>query len=141
MDVVAFQPTHLLNMDVQDAQQSSRAFFDPGHLAVLEQGQAFTVMADSQPLACFGWVEMYPTRALLWSVLARQAGSHMVALTRIGKRMVDSLPHRRIEAEVDAQFSAGQRWMELMGLSRETTKPLRAYTAAGGDAHIYAKVK
>ena len=141
MEVVAFKPEHLLVMDVQDAQQSSRLFFDPRHLAMLEQSTSFTALADGLPVMCFGWVEMYPTRALLWSVLAKQASGHMVALTRIGKRLVDSLPHRRIEAEVDAQFPASRRWMEMLGLRCETATPLRAYNALGGDAYIYAKVK
>lgn len=141
MKVVPFKPEHLLEMDVQDAQESSRAFFAPEHLEALERCTSFTALADGLPVMCFGWVEMYPTRALLWSVLARQASAHMVALTRIGKRLVDSLPHRRIEAEVDAQFPAGRRWMEMLGMTCDTPVPLRAYNALGGDAYIYAKVK
>ena len=140
MEIIPFKSEHLLTLDVQDAQQSSRAFFEPRHLALIEQNASFTALIGGLPVACFGWVELHPTRALLWSVLARHAGEHMTALTRAGKRLVDSLPHRRIEAEVDAEFFAGQRWMEMLGLCCETATPLRAYTAAGGDAYIYAKV-
>ena len=140
MEVIPFKPEHLLAMDVQDAQEFSRAFFAPEHLEALERCASFTALAGGAPVMCFGWVEMYPTRALLWSVLARQASGHMVALTRIAKRLVDSLPHRRIEAEVDAQFQASRRWMEMLGLRCETATPLRAYNALGGDAYVYAKV-
>jgi len=141
MDVVAFKSEHMLALDVQDAQASARQFFSPEHLADLEELDSFTVLFGGRPAMCVGWVELYPTRALVWAVLARDAGRHMTALTRFGRRLVDGLPYRRVDAEVDAEFGQGCRWLELLGFQRETPNPLRAYNAHGGDSYIYAKVK
>ena len=140
MILLPFKAEHAVSMRIQPAQRSARGQFNPEHLAALEKHNSFTAMFDDKPVMCFGWIEFYPTRALLWSLLSEDAGKHMVALTRIGKNLVDSLPHRRIEAEVEAGFEAGRRWMEMLGLECETPLPLRAYNAGGRDAYIYAKV-
>lgn len=140
MIILPFKADHAVSMRIQPAQQSARGQMHPEHLAALEKLNSFTVEFDDEPAMCFGWVELYPTRALIWSLLSETAGRHMLALTRIGKDLVASLPHRRIEAEVEAGFEAGRRWMEMIGLKCETPDPLRAYNASGRDAYIYAKV-
>jgi len=141
MDIVAFKSEHMLAMDIQDAQADARQFFNPGHLAYLEELDSFTVLFDGQPAMCIGWFEVYPTRALVWAVLARSAGRHMTALTRFVRRLVDGLPHRRVEAEVDAEFAPGHRWLEMLGFQCETPISLRSYNAHGGDSCLYSKVK
>lgn len=141
IEIIPFQPAHVLSIDVQSAQEHERAQFKADNLQLLAERMSFTVLVDGQIKACFGWVELFPTRALLWAVLAKDSGRWMVPFTRIAKRLVDTLPHRRIEAEVEAGFEEGGRWMEIIGLQRETQVPLRAYNAHGKDVHIYSKVR
>ena len=140
MIVAPFKAEHALALRLQPAQEHVQQHVRPEHLAELEKINSFTVFADDQPLACFGWVELLPHRAQVWSLLSADAGQHMLALTRIAKNLVDSLPHRRIEAEVEAEFEQGKRWARLAGLKCETPIPLRAYNAYGRDVYIYAKV-
>lgn len=140
IDIIPFRPDHILHVDVQPAQEHERSQFKQDAMELLAERMSFTVLVDGQIKACFGWVELFPTRAILWAVLSKDSGRWMVPFTRIGKRLVDTLPHRRIEAEVEVDFPAAARWMEMIGLKRETKEPLRAYNAHGKDVHIYSKV-
>lgn len=141
MDIDLFKASHAHALNLQPAQAAERQFFTAAHLAKLERLHSFTASVEGKPVMCFGWLELFPHRAVIWALLDKDAGAHMTALTRIGKRLVKTLPHRRIEAEVAAEFDAGRRWMDLIGLTCETPEPLRGYNAHGSDAYIYSKVK
>lgn len=142
MEVVPFKVEHMQRLDVQATQRGSLVT-EPEYLAMVESlPSSFTMLYGDEPLACFGWLEYHPGRAQLWSALSSKSGPHMMRFTRVAKRMIDALPHRRIEAEVLADFEAGRRWAELVGLQCETEgRPLKAYAPNGGDMHIFAKVK
>jgi RimJ/RimL family protein N-acetyltransferase len=140
--VVSFIPSHAHALELQKAQEHERSQFKPEHLLFLaNQDTSFTVLEDDKPVACFGWLELYPTRALIWTVLGKGSEGRMLSFTRIAKRMLAALLYARVEAEVDADFQEAQRWMEMLGLRRETPQPLRCYNAHGKDVYIYARVK
>lgn len=142
MEIVPFQTHHFLQMEVQENQRIASFQSTPEYLAFVEQlPGSFTILKNQEPIACFGWLEIHPGRAQIWSALSSNAGPHMVFCTRVAKRMIGLIPHKRIEAEVDAEFDAGQRWMEMLGFIKETDKPLKAHAPNGGDNYIYAKVK
>lgn len=141
MEIVAFKAEHILAMDIHPAQRGA-VMTAPEYLAMVEAlPSSFSMLHEGETLACFGWVEFHPGRVQIWSALSAKSGPHMVRFTRVAKRMVDALPHRRIEAEVLAHFAEGCRWMHMLGLTCETKdRPLRAYAPDGSDMHIFAKV-
>lgn len=138
MIVVPFEPSHALAMDVQPAQRMSE--FSPEALAA-PAGDAWTGMVDGRPVACAGLVEVWAGRAYAWALLAAYAGPHMVSITRAIRCRLARSPYRRVEMAVDAGFSAGARWAELLGFERETPMPMRKYLPNGRDAWLYARTK
>jgi|JI9StandDraft_2_1071091.scaffolds.fasta_scaffold04911_5 hypothetical protein len=136
--VVPFEPEHILQLDVQEAQrltddEQARALAAPF-------GWAWTGMVDGVPVACAGLVEVWQGRAYAWALLARTAGPWMAAITRAVRRALKASTFDRIEMAVDAGFVAGQRWALLLGFELETPRPLRRYLPGGRDAYLYAMV-
>lgn len=140
MKVVPFQAEHFWGINPQESQNYVRERVDAREVKLLEQMASFTVLKDDKPMACFGWLEQHKARATLWGYLDKDAGEHMIALTRIGKRMVDGLSYRRIEMEVDCEFEAGHRWAKMLGLKLEVER-LKATRTDGGDSAVYAKTR
>lgn len=140
MNVVPFQTEHLWAIDAQPSQEYVLRAVTPEYIKPLEEQNAFTCMHENKVLACFGWVEIYSTRAALWALISASSGKHFVAMTRIAKRLVDSLPHKRLEMEVDCEFEQGHRWARILGFTLDVPR-LRAYRLDGGDSAIYARIR
>lgn len=139
MKVVPFQAEHFWRMDVQPAQKHVRSRVTPEEIAALEKQDAFTALVGDNPVMCFGWVPVYEHRALLWALIAADAGPHFVGLTRIAKGVVKDLAFRRLEMEVDWEFEQAHRWAKMLGFTMEAER-LRGYRMDGGDTSIYARV-
>lgn len=139
MNLVPFDPAHALAMRVQPNQSLPRGEF----LRALSTpaGEAYTGMVDGRPIGCAGVVEMWQGRALAWALLSEDAGPHMIAVTRAIRFFLGTVPFRRVEMAVDAEFPAAIRWAEMLGFERETPEPMRAYTPDGRACYQYARVK
>lgn len=92
-------------------------------------------------LAIAGVTEVWEGRGIAWSVLSRNAGPHLVALTRSVVRYLDSLSFQRLELYVDAQFAAGCRWARLLGFELETPEPMLRFLPNGSGAYLFARTK
>lgn len=143
MRVVAFESSHLRTLELQDAQSyfvSDVNSADYG--AGLEQsGQAFTILHGDDVLLCGGCVEVWPHRAMAWTLVSRSAGAHMVAITRIVAGYLLAAKWRRVEAYVDEGFAPGLRWMRLLGFVQETAQPMRAFRPDGHNCFMFSRVK
>lgn len=141
MEVVPFKAWHFYEIEPQAAQAHVVMTTTAAAVDGIERsGRAYTVLADTCPIACFGSVEVYPHRAVVWCLLDKNVGPLMHGCTRIGRNFVDSLPHDRIEMEVDWEFEAGHRWAKLLGFTKEVER-IRCYNVQGGDSSIYSRVK
>lgn len=138
--MIPFLAAHFWAIDVQPAQAYVRRYVSGQLLADMERTNAFTCVVGERPVACFGWVEHYPTRAALWAFISGTAGRHFVAITRIAKRLIAGLPHKRIEIEVDYEFEQGHRWAKMLGFEVEAPR-MRGFRIDGGDSALYAKVR
>lgn len=139
MILVPFDPVHALGMRVQPNQalppdEFLRALATPA-------GEAYTGMVDGRPIGCAGVVELWKGRALAWALLAEDAGPHMVSVTRAIRFFLATVPYRRVEMAVDAEFPAAIRWAEMLGFKRETPEPMPAYLPNGRACYQYARVK
>jgi len=139
MIVVPFKQEHYWAIDIQDAQADARQLTKPDDVAGLEHVSTYTVFEGDKIAAVFGWIEIYQTRALMWALISKTAGPHMMGLTRIAKRLLNGLPYRRIEIEVDCDFEQGHRWAQIMGFELEVPR-LRAYGINGGDCALYSRI-
>lgn len=141
IEVVPFLVPHYLDIDPQPRQAYVKELTPMYHVRQLEEScRAFTLIREGRPVACFGSVELYPHRAVLWALLDKDIGKHMVTAVRVAKRFVQTLPHKRIEFEVDYDFAEAHRWAKLLGFTCEVER-LRCHNALGGDTSIYSVVR
>ena len=105
---------------------------------LLPVGAAWAAVVEGRAVACPGLVEVWPGRAYAWALLDRDAGRHMLALTRAIRSRLQTATWRRVEMAVDAEFAPGSRFAEMLGFERECRA--RAYFPNGHDAYIYVRV-
>lgn len=111
---------------------------DEASLAAPTIGAAWTAVADGLPICCGGLVPVWEGRAYAWALLDRDAGPHMLGLTRRIRSRLDESGWRRIEMAVDADFEAGARWAVLLGFRLECLAP--KYLPNGRDAYVYVRL-
>lgn len=140
MQITPFKAEDFLAIDPQPAQEWVRGQIKLEQLRAIEGTTAWTGSVDGKPVWCFGWSEVYPTRALVWTYIGADAGPHLVAMHREAVRLLDAMPHKRIETEVDCDFEQGHRWVRMLGFELDAAR-LRGHRADGGDVALYARVK
>jgi hypothetical protein len=59
-------------------------------------------------------------------------------VARFIRRLLASLPQRRIEATISANYPEGCRWAEALGFAREAL--MRGFGEAGKDFWLYARI-
>lgn len=140
MRIVRFRPEHMAALRLQPAQTGFSQYLND-----LEYGRAlanewtFTALDKDRVIGCGGAVEMWAGRAVLWSLLAEDAGRHFVSIHRAVSGFLSACPWRRVEASVDCEFEAGQRWIRLLGFQHEGR--MRGYTPDGRDQDLFARVR
>jgi hypothetical protein len=93
-------------------------------------------------IGCAGVQEVWAGRAVAWALLSDSAGPNFAAIHRAVHGFLKQCPWQRVEAFVDADFEAGQRWMRMLGFTNETPDaPMRKYTPDGKDCFLYSRVK
>ena len=143
MNIVAFKASHLQALDLQDAQAYlSSEIATPEHGAMIEStGQSFTVLHDGRVIGCGGCVEIWKDRAIIWALVSKHAGRHMVGIHKAVAGYLSAAKYKRIEAWVDEGFEPGMRWLEMLGFIRETPMPMRGFRPDGGSCFLFSKVK
>jgi hypothetical protein len=142
MIIVAFRPEHLTMLDLQEAQAELTAIIaEPGYgEALAATGHAFTAMdGNNKVLCCGGLVEVWAERAMIWALLSKGAGPYLRRIHRAADGYLKQARWRRIEAYVASDFKPGRQWIEMLGFTHEGT--MRAFSPAGGDHELYARVR
>jgi RimJ/RimL family protein N-acetyltransferase len=120
-EIVPYQARHLRSIALEPDQEALAKMLrrtDAAN-AVTQQGQCWTVLVADRPIACGGFEEPWEGRAIVWAVLSREAGSHMLAITRAVRRALAIHPAERIEAQAVASFRPAVRWLKLIGFEEE----------------------
>lgn len=133
-------------MDVQTAQSIERSVLNGESFtwdAVSRSGPAVTVKRDGLVLACCGLVEQWYGRAVAWSLLSSHCtASDMLWLTREIRNFLNEVQqdakYRRVEAVVHEPFTAGHRWVHMLGFKVEGVMP--CYTPCGETYVQYGRV-
>lgn len=116
MIVETFHPRHMLELAprLQPAQRDEYAGLEPCYFeALAAAGPAMTMRrADGAVILCCGIAEV-DGQSHLWSFIAGDAGRHMVAILRVGQRMLE-IARRPVVAT--ARFPEGCRLLEMLGL-------------------------
>lgn len=141
--VETFRPYHiplLIAQGVQNAQRQEVSHVPVTYASVAKPpGLSMTVRVGEAIVACGGVLPTGPGQGVLWALLSAQAGRNMVCLHRATRRFIDIERLRRLEASVEVGFSAGCRWLEMLGFTYEG--PLQAFGPNGEDHVRYARIQ
>jgi hypothetical protein len=129
MNLVKFQPEHI---------KALRPDLDGTEIAQL--GPAFTGLVDGHIVACGGFVNQWPGRAIGWIDIAPTAGRHFAAIHKACMRFFKSeaCNYRRIETYV-RENAIAIRWHWQMGFICEAWLP--AFFPDGSAAFLFALLR
>ena len=108
-----------------------------------ERGPSWTIWLGQLPIMCAGIALAWRGRATCWSIVAdgvpRSAwlGIHRASVERI-EAVERELGIWRLEAETCFGFTAGDRWLAMLGFEREGLA--RGYGPGGQDFTRFARV-
>ena len=108
--------------------------------SLIEDGEAWTAIADERIVACMGLRETFPGRqAVAWAILAEGVGGAHLAVTRFARRRIAQSRLARIEAIVRAAVPAECAWAKLVGL--QAAHVLRCFGAQSETHVLYERVR
>lgn len=111
----------------------------PEECHLMEQsGTCWTIVHDGDPIACGGFIQMWPGRHVAWMLLDDRSRRHMGYVTRQALKKLAGI-HGRIELTVRADFYAGLRWAEMLGFKIEAPL-MRRFGPDGADHVGYVRV-
>lgn len=141
MEIVPFKPEHLETLLLQPSQKMLQPhILNKGYgEGLAAAGPAYSGVVDDAVIACMGLIPQWPGRAIAWGLIAAEAGSHFITITKAVFRTMELHPFRRIETAVASNFEQGHRWARMLGFEREGK--MRAYTPTGDDCDLYARVQ
>lgn len=137
MEVRPYVPADFLAIDLDGAELLGRTQANAEGLAA--STEAYTATVDGRVVAVIGLVQLWPGRRYVWAYLSRDSGPHMLALTRRVRRWLRYHGSGRLEAAVDPEFAAANRWARLLGFRCETPEGMREYVP-GKDFLLYARI-
>ena len=141
IEIVDFKAEHLVDLSLADGHPFVGDQLTFEQTVALERAKhSYTGILDGKPVFCAGVSEVWPGHLEAWAYMPRHTSKHMIQITRIVKRFFDLMPFVRVEAAIDCNFSAGRRWVEMLGFELEAPR-MRKYSPDGRDHALYAKVK
>lgn len=141
LQVVPYRAAHLEHLLLQPAQAYLQPLLATDYAQALEGAGAFSALVGARVIGCGGIHVIHPRRGLAWALVARDAGAHFVAIHRAVLQRLEGCPLGRVEAHIDRDFAAAQRWARLLGFVNETPQGMRAFTPDGRDCDLYARVR
>lgn len=139
IDVVPARVSMAQELQLQSAQQVLGQHADVEILEhAIANGVAMAVIDGGRILAIGGVMKVWDDRGNAWGLLADNIGYAFPTIHRVVKRVLDTSPYQRIEAQVAVGHEAGQRWVRLLGLEHEGR--MRAFFR-GHDYDLFARVK
>ena len=108
--------------------------------AVLASCFALSFWDDVECVGGLGIVPIWPGMGQAWAVFGKSAGRHMLAITRHGEYLLNTVPFKRVQTTVRCDFAAGHRWMKALGFEMEAER-MKAYDLMGRDHALYARVR
>ena len=108
---------------------------------VSTEGVSLSGWHENRCLAIAGFIPYAPHWYRAWAFFSDDAGPHMRGIVSKARQIIEHLPCVRIDMMVEDGFNKGFRFAELLGMERETAKPLRMIGALGEDQYVYARIK
>lgn len=137
MKIVPFAPEHVMGLDLQEWQSEVVSELSPSYAKSLAAcGPAYTGIDGDEVIFCGGCAKMWEGRHIVWSMLSKNAGKHMVAMTRAARRLI-ALQTGRVEAAIRSDFEQGHRWAKMCGMVFHHHE--EKFLPGGLDADVYVR--
>lgn len=137
MNIVDFQPEHLMRLRVQEAQPGAEPSLIYGQ-QLAAAGPAWTGVDGDLILFCAGKAMQWKGRYILWAILSREAKRYMLQITRAVRRGMLLLEGGcRFEAIVQSDFIQAHRWARMVGMQWHHRE--ERFLPNGADADIYVR--
>ena len=136
--LVPFEAHHLRGLVNRDTHHE-----DPYSLTLekIKGGPAFTALDGDLVVGCAGLVLPWPGMGIGWMVLSDHIERYALWMTRIVRRFLHDARLiyglHRLEAMVLADNVRNQRWIEMLGFTREQHGVARQYTSDRADGLRY----
>jgi hypothetical protein len=134
------EPEHIELIDTQEAQPERRAFNANVTAELVANSLALSCWIDDRCVGAGGVRPIWAHRMAAWTLLGKDAGPAMLAITRKLRFVLATVPHSRIEMTVRAGFGPGCRLATVLGFQCETPRPMPLFFPDGGAAYLYARV-
>lgn len=102
-------------------------------------GRSFAALVDGKPIAAAGVIELWTGRFHAWALMGKEAGPHMLAITRATRAYLDTVPLRRVEMAVDCRNHAAIRWADMLGFTRESVE-MKGFAPDGRSCYLFSRV-
>lgn len=140
--VLPFRADHIKTLTPQPEQAAEiTALRDEQVRAVEMSGPGWTILVNDKAVACATISDLRDGRGFMWAAIGADAGPYLLRATRIGVRMMNESPYKRIEAIVKYGFAAGEKWARLLGFELETPFGMRNFGVDGSTYMLFARVQ
>lgn len=141
MIVERLRPEHVVSVKLQPAQACIAGVIDTNYAQELckMKGVGWAVTESGITYACGGIVEVWANRAVSWALFSTEVLHRFRPVHRLVTNVLNDVPWRRIEMDVDADHAEGVAWATRIGFSNEGLR--RKYTPDGRDVFLFARVK
>lgn len=137
MKIYTFEAWHADSIDLQPEQSLYNGYFNSEQLE--QAGDAITVVHDGTILFC-GGRKREGSRWVLWALLSKHAGPHMLAITRVVKRALAMTAGDKI-AWIDPNFANAKRWARIVGLEFTTVEDAPMVPGSHRQFHQYRSIE
>lgn len=100
---------------------------------------SYSILVNDQVVACAGVTEYWAGRGEAWAVLDQKCKMNFLTIHNVVKRFLFICPVKRIEAAVDCDFVAGNRWVKALGFKLEVQR-LECFFPNGRPATLYSRI-
>lgn len=136
---IPFEPPHMDMIEPDPVFASMKASIRVDAL-MRGKGMSWIDTETASVLACGGYIIRREGVAWLWFMPSQRGSRMLLRMARFFKRWLNTLePGIRLEAHVLADFQAGLRWVEFLGMERETGEPMRKWDGLN-DYHQFARI-
>ena len=141
-----FSPVHTTRLNVTQPEIVAASKFIDISEAIANQaslGPSVTAFLNLQPVACFGFVPIWPGVGESWLIADDKARTKPIGLTKMGQVFFDilqiSYELHRVQIAVRTSDTRAHKWALFLGFKEEGI--MRRYGPDGADHYIMARCK
>lgn len=146
IEITGYRPEHFTRIITTNPRSVEGALTDEAVISLKarekEQGDAWTMLVDGNPVACGGFFHYANNEAEAWYLISPDAAEHTKLLLRVVRGFIETFitdkDVLRLKAFVDMDDEAGKRWAGCMGFTIKD--PLEIYHSEGREYALYERL-